>query len=142
MTQLATARIQAAEQMRNIWFVTPEHDTPFESILDPKYWAHVSWQFKPRDRIEVDAEDGSYFAELIVLDAGRLFAKVAVLRKHEFAKADVTGEEDSGFEVKWAGRHSKWRVIRKADKAVLKEGFEDKQAGLVWVAGHMRSIAA
>lgn len=140
MTQLATNRIQPVEFMRTIWYVTPENGTPLEAVLDPKYWAHVSWQFKPRDRIEVDADDGSYFAELMVIDAGRLFAKVELLRKHEFTSTEVEGEM-SLYEVKWAGRHAKWRVLRKADRVVLKDGFEDRQAADLWAASHSRAAA-
>jgi len=140
MTQLATNRIQTAEYMRTIWYVTPESGTPMESLLDPKYWAHVSWQFKPRDRIEVDCEDGSYFGELMVIDAGRLFAKVELLWEHKFTATEVAGEQ-SLYEVKWAGRHAKWRVMRKADKVVLQDGFEDRQAADLWAASHARVAA-
>jgi hypothetical protein len=142
MTQLATNRIQLAEHMRNIWYVTSEHGTPLETLLDPKYWAHVSAKFKPRDRIEVDSEDGSYFIELMVMDAGRLYAKVEVLRKHEFKPVEVSAGHDDDFEVKWGGRHVKWRVIRKKDRAVLKDGLEDRSAGEVWLAGHAKAVAA
>lgn len=143
VTQLATKRMQLAEHMRNIWYVTPEAGTPIDALLDPKYWAHVSAKFKPRDRIEADAEDGCYFAELMVIDAGRLFAKVKLLRKHEF-NADEVSSVDIGtdFDVKWAGRHAKWRVVRKADGNALKEGFEDKQAAVVWAIDHVKALAA
>lgn len=142
MTQLATSRIQFAEHMRNIWYVVPEHSTPFEALLDSKYWAHVSAKFKPRDRIEVDAEDGSYFAELVVIDAGRLFAKVALLRKIELKAEEVGSDVSPDFEVKWAGRHAKWRVMRKADKASLKDGFDDRAQADLWLANHLKAMAA
>ncbi len=141
MTQLATNRIQFAEQMRNIWYVTPEVNTPFEALLDPKYWAHVSAKFRPRDRIEVDAEDGSYFAELLVVDAGRLFAKVVVLRKHELVPVEIQ-DLSPDFEVKWAGPHAKWRVVRKKDRGSLKDGFENRQDAEMYLASHLKAIAA
>ena len=79
MTQLASNRLHLAEHRRNIFDVVPEHGTPFEELLKDSYWAHVSAKLKPGDHIEVRAEDGSYYAELIVQDAGRLYAKVAKL---------------------------------------------------------------
>lgn len=142
MTQLATNRIKQAEYVRNIWHVTPEQDVPFDTLLDPKYWAHVSAQFKPCDRIEVNAEDGSYFAELIILDAGRLFAKVQVLRKVELKAVVVSGAISDEYEVKWAGPSAKWRVLRKADNAPLKEGFTDRAGAEGWLVEHQRAVAA
>lgn len=142
VTQLATKRFQSAEHMRNIWYVTPEHGTPFDAVIDPKYWAHVSARMRPRDRIEVDAEDGTYFAELMVIDAGRLFAKVKVLRKHDFESKESVTDAGPDFEVKYAGPHAKWRVLRKSDRAVLKEGCEDKQAALTWAQEHSKALAA
>lgn len=141
MTQLATNRIQLAEHMRNIWYVTPEPNTPLDALLEPKYWAHVSAKFRPRDRIEVDAEDGSYFAELIVADAGRLFAKVNLLRKYELTPVEMK-EISPDFEVRWAGPHAKWRVVRKSDRGLIKEGFENRQEAEMYLQSHVRAMAA
>ena len=140
MAQSASKKVEQAEYMRSIWHEVPAAGTPLESVLDPKYWVHVSSMFKPRDRIEVDAEDGSYFAELMVIDAGRLFAKVELMRKHEFSAPEVAGSAESPYEVKWAGR-AKWRVVRKIDRAPLRDGFDDRQSAELWAASHARAAA-
>lgn len=135
MTQLASNRLHFAEHRRNIFVVTPEHDTPFEEILKDGYWAHVSAKMKPGDRIEVMAEDGSYFAELIVQDAGRLYAKVATLRHVKLDAVEVTegGMAAGGLEVKWQGPQLKWCVLRGKDR--LKEGL-DKGSAVQWMNSH------
>lgn len=143
MTQLATDRIQFAQHMRNVWYVTPEHGTPVEALLDPGFWAHVSAKMKPRDRIEVDAEDGSYFVELRVEDAGRLYAKVVVLRRVDLLPADaVATAETAEYKIMWAGPHAKWRIIRTKDKGLVKDGIETRQAAELYLTSHAKAMAA
>lgn len=142
MTQLATDRIQFAQHMRNVWYVTPEFGTPVEALLDPQYWAHVSAKFKPRDRIEVDAEDGSYFVELRVEDAGRLFAKVVVLRRCDFVASVEKEEQTPEYKIMWAGPHAKWRIVRSTDKGLVKDGLETRSAAELYLASHVKAMAA
>lgn len=141
MTQLATDRIQLAQHMRNIWYVTPEYGTPVEALLEPQFWAHVSAKMKPRDRIEVDAEDGSYFVELRVEDAGRLFAKVVVLRRVDLSPTEAA-EQSTDYKVMWAGPHAKWRIVRAVDKGLVKDGLESRQAAELYLASHVKAMAA
>lgn len=140
MTQLASNRLHFAENRRNIFTVTPEAGTPYEAVLKEGYWAHVSAKLRPTDRIEVLAEDGSYFAELIVLDAGRLYAKVAELRKVsldpiEVKESDLTVD---GLEAKWRGPQLKWCVMRGKD--CLKDGM-DKATAVHWMKNHATAAA-
>jgi hypothetical protein len=141
MTQLATDRIQLAEHMRNVWYVTPEYGTPVEALLEPQFWAHVSAKMRPRDRIEVDAEDGSYFVELRVEDAGRLFAKVVVLRRVDLVVAEAV-EQLPDYKVMWAGPHAKWRIVRAVDKGLVKDGLETRQAAELYLTSHVKAMAA
>jgi hypothetical protein len=142
MTQLATDRIQLAQHMRNVWYVTPEHGTPIEALLEPQYWAHISAKLKPRDRIEVDAEDGSYFVELRVEDAGRLFAKVVILRRCDFSAAAEPQGESAEYKIGWAGPHAKWRIVRTKDKGLVKDGLETRQAAEQYLVSHAKAMAA
>jgi len=141
MTQLATDRIQIAQHMRNVWYVTPEHGTPIEALLEPQFWAHVSAKMKPRDRIEVDAEDGSYFVELRVEDAGRLFAKVVVLRRVDLQPTEQA-EQPADYKIMWAGPHAKWRIVRAKDKGLVKDGLETRTAAELYLASHAKAMAA
>jgi hypothetical protein len=138
MTQLAANRLHLAEHRRNVFDVIPEHGTPFDEILKEGYWAHVSAKMKPGDRVEVRAEDGSYYAELIVQDAGRLYAKVAVLTHVKLDSVDVTegGLAANGLEVAWKGPQLKWCVLRGKDR--LKEGM-DKGAAVQWMNSHAKA---
>lgn len=142
MTQLATDRIQLAQHVRNEWHVTPEYGTPVEALLEPQYWAHISSKLRPRDRIEVDAEDGSYYVELKVVDAGRLYAKVVVLRRCDFTIDAETEEQAPDYKIMWAGPHAKWRIVRTKDKGLVKDGLETRQAAELYLASHEKAMAA
>lgn len=138
MTQLAANRLHLAEHRRNIFDVVPEHGTPFEELLKDGYWAHVSVKMKPGDHIEVRAEDGSYYAELMVQDAGKLYAKVAKLVYVELDAVDVKegGLMVEGFQVAWKGPQLKWCVLRGKDR--LKDGM-DKASAVQWMNSHVKA---
>ena len=141
MTQLQPARLKFAEHERNLWFVVPEAGTPFEALLDPAYWAHVSAKFKPCDEITINAEDGAYYARLLVQDAGKLYAKVAQIEYVELDKVEVTqgGVALEGHFVKWRGPIHKWCVLRGID--VLKEGMTKAEA-TGWLQQYSKTLAA
>ena len=121
--QLLMSRFKQAEFARNIWRIVPEHGTSTDDIIAPLYWSHVAAHLKPFDKIEVLAEDGSFYAELLVITVGHGAVRVAPL----FLRVlDGTFDEqvsDFGeYEVRYKGPHWKWCVIRKADsQAVMKE---------------------
>lgn len=132
-------RFKEAAGDRNIWSVVPEHGTDFEALLKPEYWAHVAKSMRPTDRIEVNAEDGSYFAEFIVVACGDNSAKVTLLRKHDL-ETEGNAQEATAFEVVWRGPHHKYAVIRLSDKEAVQTGFATKSDGLQWLATNLKSL--
>lgn len=142
MTQLAPARMELAEQLRTIWSVSLEEGTPFEALMDPAFWAHVSAKLRPRDRLEVEPEDGSFYAELIVLDAGKLYARVAVLLKVDLGSIEVSADFPRELEVKFRGVNQKWCVVRRSDKSVLKFGLETSEQAISWAMENWKNILA
>lgn len=137
---LNASRFALAEYERNIWVVTPEAETPFEALQEPAYWAHVAAKLKPWDVIEVRAEDGSYWAQLLVQDASRLWAKVALLKHVQLHAVEPKSSEIDGHLVKFGGPVKKWTVIRQSDKAVLRDGLSKAEAEK-WLADHLRAVA-
>jgi hypothetical protein len=144
MTQLATRNFSMKRSMVNEWYAKPEPDTPLEAVLEPKYWAHCSAKLAPENTIIVIPEGAPWRAELMVLDAGRGFAKVVVLSFVEIEAHEVTGDQPTAdeYDVRWAGPHAKWRVIRKSDKRVMIEERPTKQDGYLWIASHRKAMAA
>lgn len=148
--KLTADRLRDASYMRNIFAVTPEHGTTLEDIKEPAYWAHTAAKLHPTDRIEVTAEDGSWFAELFVASCGRNWAKVSVLRYHELSESSPTDAAvessaeglENDFYVLWRGQTHQHCVMRAEDKAVVKTGFTSKKDAQDWIDQHVKMLAA
>lgn len=112
---------QAEGYKRNIWHLDVDVAVQPDDMVNPAYWAHVAQMLRPFDRIEAHAEDGSWFAEFLVRDAGVNWAKVALLRKNELeaVSPERRGVLLPGYAVKWAGNFAKWRIVRESDNKVL-----------------------
>jgi replicative DNA helicase len=145
---LTPNRLTQAEFARVIFAVTPEYGTKIEDVLKPEYWAHVASKLKPRCRIEVLAEDNSYFAELLVVTCGKTFASVTVLRHIDLtgkvAKPQTAPDNTEGLGefstadhyVDYVQGQSKGRVIQRATKIVVKDGFASKKEAAKWMRDH------
>ncbi len=161
---LTAGKLQQAEYARLRFAITPE---PYESLADvlkTEYWVHVAGMLRPQSIIEVVPQDGSYYAELFVHSCDKTFATVRLLRvvvldeeqmvsaqkaaKEAMATSGKKGEKpipeaDKGTEhyVDWAGPQHKGRVIRTADKQVIKEGFATKKEAYIWMLQHEETLA-
>lgn len=136
-------RMQLAEQVRNIWALTVPVGTLVKDLLEPGYWAHLARQLQPGDRIEVEPDNSSYFAELRVLDAGNQYAKVMLLREVSLDVVEPSAAVSvPGHTVEWSGRHTKWRVVRVSDRKTLKDGLPTKADGYGWLANYGKALAA
>lgn len=134
MTQLAPRNFKSAQSVRNQWQITPEHNTPEDALLDPAYWAHVSAQLRPGDEIVAFPEDRSYWLRLLVVDAGKLFAKVIKVQGVSITASQIANVDlPKGYEIKFRGP-KKWCVLRGTD--VLKEDM-DKSTAELWLKDHV-----
>jgi hypothetical protein len=132
-------RVKDAVYARNIFSVTPEINTPYEEVLKPEYWAHAANKFHPTDRIEVLAEDGSWFAELFVVSCGRNWAKVCQMRYVELSES-VADEPQAKFIVKWRGQMHKHCVVRVADNEVIKTEFATAPEAKKWMDDYETNV--
>ena len=140
---LSMDRFEGAEFMRQVFVARPKPGTPFESVLDPAYWAHNASKLRLRDRIEIEPEDNAYFAELRVIDCGRTWAKVLVLRHIDLNAPAEKAEEaaDESFIVKFRGP-KKWSVVRESDKAIMVEGLGSEAEAGAWLEQNREVVTA
>lgn len=138
-----------ADFARNTYRINIGNGVTLDDVLKHDYWANVARFFSADggDLIEVLSDDKSFYAELIVLSASKVDAKVAVLRVVQLGAlnreviADDTvfaaGEQAviakrgkisaDEFEVYWAGA-GKWCVKRLSDKVKINDnGFASKE---------------
>lgn len=140
---LTESRMREAAFWRNEYVAHPEEGTTLEDMKSDSYWAHVSKKLRPWDKVEVHAEDGSFMATFIVRDSGRNWAKVEMISSHVFAGGSVSEHTpgDPGYFAKWSGPHTKWRVIRKSDNQIMREGFALQGDADQWIKEHVKSLA-
>ncbi len=137
---LSPSGMQLAEYSRNVWSITVKDD--IKALLKPEYWVHVAKMLKQFDRIEVLAEDGSYFADLIVTASSKKWAKVNILMHKKLAGTPKVVSAVPGFIVEWSGPHHKFRVVRDADKEIMSKEHETKELAIEWLNEHKKEIAA
>lgn len=137
--------LRLATSARNAWHQTVPLDTTIEDLIKPSFWAHIANKLQPADRIEVDFEDGSWLADIRVNERDATWAKIQVLNqagKVAVASGDAPDEPEDDYKVEWSGRHTKYRVVRLSDKAVLQTMLPSKLDAEVWLRDHKKALAA
>lgn len=145
--QLNPTRMQDAEYARVVRVVTAEPGTTLEDLQRQDYWAHVANTMSPWMRMEVRADDGSFYAEGLVLEAGRNWATVKILQSWNLDTADVARtrsarmEEYAGlpYYVMFRGEHELWSVIRKSDNAVMHEKEGTRAGADRWLQERLKA---
>lgn len=139
---LSPTRFQNADHYCTAYAVVLPADQSLDDALNPEFWAHVASKLRQHDTIRIIPEDGSYFAELLVINADRAYAKVKLLRHiplDEPAADSVAALID--LFVKWDGPHNKFAVVRKSDGEKLKVGFVEKVEAQRWLDDHLGSLS-
>lgn len=141
MAALTPNRMKAAEFVRNVFVAAPPAGTTLEQIQDGEYWKNIHKQLHISDRIEVIPEDGAYFAELYITNVTQYRIGIKLLRSVVLDDAalkpgTVLPSDDSPFQVTWRGAIKKHVAERKADKYVLKDGFNSRADALAWLVDY------
>ena len=113
-----------------------------DDALRPEFWAHIAHKLKPRSRILVDAEDGSFSAMLKVHSASRLEAIVTVEWRSEAAPVRVAMKPEDAFDVHYVGTKAKWRISRKSDGKTISDGWENEEIARNELRGYLQALAA
>lgn len=141
--KLNHTRMKEADYLRTLWVVTVEQGVTREDLMNPSFWGHVANQFRPYDRIEARSDDGTFFAEYLILSCERTYAKVKELTWVSLTTQDVAMTQDEKleeYEYMWRGPHGKHSIIRKGDKEVMVEKLESKEDALKWLENHKKVI--
>lgn len=145
--QLSPARLKGGEYTRNVWVAVAEQDHTREHFKHPTYWSHAAQRMKPYDHIEVVRDDGTLYAEYLVLEVGRGWANVFELRYDNLTSKDVAQTQaldqvkTGDYEVKFNGPHDRWIVIRKSDSQKINDKMANKEEANKWLEEHLKTIA-
>jgi len=115
-----------------------------EDAMKPEFWSHINSHVPAKlqrfDRIQIIPEDGTWFADLIVLSTGRGYAKTALVNRMEIGET-AEPVEAASTEVIWRGPSLKWCVERRSDKTRLKTNCESRHAAEVEALQYERIAA-
>lgn len=151
--QLDPHMLQLAEHERNIYLCTVDAGVTRKDILNPLFWSHIAPKLRPYTRIEARSHDGSLFAELLVTQAERTWAKVHVLSWHDLTTQDVSLTKDdvaaaakieagtgNQYQVVQKGPVKKWCVINTKTNppAMVREGEPTKRSAEVWLDEYLK----
>lgn len=129
-------KFRRAPSGRNEWMQDIPALHTVEDILSPTYWAHAVSQLTERDAIECWWEDGSKFVVLRVVRKTRYSAHVFMTAQHDLVEAldkINVAEELAKYLVQFNGPGNKYRLIRKTDNALIRDGFDTEDAALRWL---------
>ncbi len=133
--------LKQAGHLAQSWEFELPADRAIEEALDPLAWAHIGLKLRPHDTIRLIPQAGRDFIQLLVLEAGRGYAKVKLLHHIPMDAPVDEAEPTAELSVKWVSPQTKWGVIRNSDKVRLKDGFENRQDAQRWADDHLASLA-
>lgn len=108
-----------------------------ERLLQSDYWATVAELLHAYDEIHVIAEDRSFYATYLVLEAGRGYAALVELSWHPLPALLVSSEGlPPNHEIVYAGADDLFIVRRVSDSVILGKHFSDKQSALAFLLDH------
>lgn len=134
--QLELTRFKGAEFARADFVAIAHANTQPEDLLAPGYWAHVASHLRPRAHVEVWADDGTWYAEVLVLEVGRAYARTYLKEQITFDtrnSAEALTIEIGGYRVLYRGEFARWSVVRVADNAVVREELGSQGEAVDWV---------
>jgi hypothetical protein len=134
---ITLSRLKESQYARTVYTLTVPNDTSPQDLLRDTYWQHIATKFRVRDRIEVMPDNGRWFVELIVMDCGRQFAHVEVMRVKDFVKVAKHTSETAPYKIEYSGPHVKYQIIK--DGVALSKGHETEDAARRWVKSHIEA---
>ena len=139
--ELNPTRMAECEFKRTLYVCTAHENTEPEDLLSPDYWTNVADKLRPWDKIEARADDGSWYAEFLVLETSRRWARVVMLNKHNLTTGDVslTQAKLDEYSVEFKGPERKWSVIRRNDQEMLHEGEQTKASAFAWLSERIKA---
>ena len=143
MKPITRSQFSLSETVRNRYAVTVDPESTLDDVLKEEATQHIAAHLRIGDILEVTPADQSWYAELMVKDCGRNFAKFHTLQFVELVPTEPGGDAaaSGAYTTSWGGPHQKHRVIRVADGSILKDGFPDKKAAQAWIAEHEKATA-
>lgn len=136
------ASIAQADHKRVIWRHTAPIGAKLEDVLQPIYFCNVAKKLTELSKIEVVAEDGSWYAELLIVCVMSASTKLQVLNFIELITVNRQFFENDIHKIEWLGPDGKFTIIRKSDSAKIISGFPNIIEAQKWLIDHEKALLA
>lgn len=134
---LQKSALKLSESVNNRWRVVIARGTPRERLLDSDFWSVVSGDFLPFDTIACVDEGRTYYAELLVLEAGRGYAHLEELLYKALPPLIVANKDvPPNHEIVHLGPEELYAVRRISDGVLLGKGFASRNEALQFLLEH------
>jgi hypothetical protein len=127
---------QPAEQFRQTWIFTAPIDHTIEDMLRPEYWMHVADKLRHYAHVECYAEDGTFYAEFLVVGKTANTARMALLNKVDLRAVTEPidmAKELEAYVIRYAGPTNGFNVVRRADGRIMRGGLLTEQEARTWL---------
>lgn len=122
--QVIISKLKEVSYARTTYRLNATSEQKLEDFQDPISWSSCTNILKRGDKIEIWAEDGTWYAEGIVSSVKTASVHIQFYTVAEFDKEDV--EPDKPYYIKHRGRGG-WAVIRRADNELIETGIQEKR---------------
>lgn len=140
---IAPSQFKQTEFVRQSLTIIAKPGQSIKDIMEPNAWATISPKVRGWDKVEVIAEDGSYVAELFVVQVSKLWVRTALVNFTDLSKEDRA--EDDGAEddylVRYRGTIKKWCVVRKEDDSNVAEGLESREDAVKSLLNYEKALS-
>lgn len=121
--------------------VNPDPRNTREDLLAPEFWVNIANKLRPGGLIAAHWMDGSAFAEYYVRRKSGSYVEVHELRYVKFPGLEEL-PKNSPYAIEFSGPAALWRVVRKSDKHVLRDKFNDEWSAQAWLRSQPWAKAA
>ena len=137
--KLAEGDLSLMQSVQAIYTATPPVGTTKEDMMNPIFWSHVVRKLKPMFEIWAMPKDGAWYGKWLVIfaDANNFQVKLKELAFYPLEELSEPELEGDPYLVKWISPPVRFGIIRKADKAVIKDRFETKEQAYAWKAQNL-----
>ena len=133
--------LQLADEVRAVHHLWAPPGSTLEQATNIRSFAHIAHNLRPNGEIIIRAEDGTFYARVLVLAVRNYDVKVMVL-EHIKLKGDASIAVDSEYDVSYINGRYKWGFKRKgASDWIIKELATEQEAQAA-LADHRKAIAA
>lgn len=127
MAHIIPSKLKLAEHARNTFRIIADNGQTIDLFNSPAAYAHIAYQLKAGDKIEVFAADRTWYAEGVVTSVKQLAAKVEFFVHQHFGNVEPESKDDGKpYYIKFRGA-AKWSVIRKEDGEVMEGNIQTKE---------------